>query len=833
MGASILPPSCSAYNSLRGKGAAKLSGLDAVLYALDFVGRAIFNPSGMGDPQELQLLQEEVRELRARLGAVEQRIEALKNPPAVPPVIVVAPVAMPATAPVAVRPPEPAVPPVIAPPPPIPRESFEVRLGTYWLPRIGIAVLLTGMVFLVTWSYQYLGRGGKVALSYLCCALLGGLGVWLERKTPAFGRVLLAGALALTYFVTYALHFVPAFHVVESATVALSLLVVVVAGIVIVADRKQSALIAGMALFFGYYTSLVSGVDTFTLAANALLAAAAWFLLARNRWVPLSFLAALATYLVYAIWAWKVSDWRALERLLFDTGYLSDAQFRLRAGFLGLYWVMFAAGGLVVSREALPLTERKGLVTLNNAFFFVLFALLMQHAYPGQLWAFYFLFAGVLFVMSALSYRRFAPDRGLLDVLFWQALAVATLGVIRYFEGGTLAAALALESLLIVLLARWMASPGLLWLARAVYAVAVGVAWARYPGVWTAWGAAVIGFGCARLAGSRWDGLYFGVAATLLAMRVAEMYFDPGDMPWVWTLGAVVVAGIAALLRVPGIGWAAHLPLVWAHLSFYWARGGAEEWALAPVLALIAVTFGFGLGMWGYRRATVEPERARIAANRILRPYAILAFLAVAVATRDFTPERWQLAVYAGEALVFVVAGVLAAETLFIGLAMATMATGAIIYSQSNPADVARNLAWVNLLAGVALLVISERLFRWRQASLLFFETTVRRLGAWMVVIITAIALFGLRELTSPALLTVVWAVGGFMLLVLGFLGKERAYRFAGLFVLTLSLSRAIFYDLGKLETIYRILTYMGLGAILLILGYLYTKNRERLTKWL
>jgi hypothetical protein len=254
---------------------------------------------------------------------------------------------------------------------------------------------------------------------------------------------------------------------------------------------------------------------------------------------------------------------------------------------------------------------------------------------------------------------------------------------------------------------------------------------------------------------------------------------------------------------------------------------------LAQALGLITVTLAFGIALWAKQRASVEPERARIAANRVLRPYAIVAVLAVVVTTLDFTPDRWQLLVFAGESVVFVIAAVLAGETLFIGLAMGTMAAGAITYSQTDPREIARGVAWTNLLSSVALFVAAERLFKLRMADLLFYDQTGRRLRSWMVVILTGVLLYGLGELTGRLVLTVVWAVAGFGLLVLGFIGKERAYRFAGLIVLTLSLGRAIIYDLGKLETIYRILTYMGLGAILLILGYLYTKNREKLAKWL
>ncbi|MBC8096069.1 MAG: hypothetical protein H7Y43_09670, partial [Akkermansiaceae bacterium] len=62
------------------------------------------------------------------------------------------------------RPPQPARPPAYVPPPrdesvPVdpsvapPKRSFEMRLGTYWLVRIGIVMLLTGLVFFGNYAY--------------------------------------------------------------------------------------------------------------------------------------------------------------------------------------------------------------------------------------------------------------------------------------------------------------------------------------------------------------------------------------------------------------------------------------------------------------------------------------------------------------------------------------------------------------------------------------------------------------------------------------------------------------------------------------------------------
>ena len=66
--------------------------------------------------------------------------------------------------------------------------SFEMRLGTYWLVRIGIVMVLTALVFFGNLAYQNfitkMGPGGKVTLLYLASAALLGAGGGGSAKRP-------------------------------------------------------------------------------------------------------------------------------------------------------------------------------------------------------------------------------------------------------------------------------------------------------------------------------------------------------------------------------------------------------------------------------------------------------------------------------------------------------------------------------------------------------------------------------------------------------------------------------------------------------------------------
>src|SRR5947209_2216264 len=199
------------------------------------------------DLQQLRLTQSSVDEARRRLESEIRRFEsrlqgsAVETPAApataaqasaspaapppipqnIPPIIPAAarvPVPPASAVPVAAQDPRPRriVPQVAAaakpaespklamapPPPPAPKGSFEMRLGTYWLVRIGIVMLLTGVVFLGTYAYKnfigHFGPAGKLTLLYLLSGTLLGLGTWFHRKQESlknYAQVLFAGGL--------------------------------------------------------------------------------------------------------------------------------------------------------------------------------------------------------------------------------------------------------------------------------------------------------------------------------------------------------------------------------------------------------------------------------------------------------------------------------------------------------------------------------------------------------------------------------------------------------------------------------------------------------------
>jgi hypothetical protein len=85
----------------------------------------------------------------------------------------------------------------------------------------------------------------------------------------------------------------------------------------------------------------------------------------------------------------------------------------------------------------------------------------------------------------------------------------------------------------------------------------------------------------------------------------------------------------------------------------------------------------------------------------------------------------------------------------------------------------------------------------------------------------------------SGGLLTVAWSFQALASLGIGFPARERILRLQGLCVFALCILKLFLYDLRNLETAYRILSFIALGAILLGVSLIYTRFRTQIQRYL
>ncbi len=350
---------------------------------------------------ELAVLKSQVDNLCLKLGELEKKIDAGAA----------APHADPQTAAAQERPfsaplPEPVSSALPSAAPPRPEPDMELKLGKYWLNRVGIAIFTLGVGFLITYTFKSLGAWAKIGIGYAVSAFMfyWGTGWEREEKMRNFGRVLLGGAWAIVYFTTYAMYHFDASRVLNSQAADLALLAIVSAGIIAHSLKYRSQELSGIALFIGYITVTMGDVNYFTLAGCAILAVTALILTYKLQWIKLIFTGIILTYASHAAWVLKHIY---LSRV--DTGSLSVTEvfFFIHAGFLSLYWLLFTAGIHGIRSRAD--TEKNSLAAanfLNIILFFFLAYPKISFMYPALKFAFVCDLGAAYLLLSFLENRK-------------------------------------------------------------------------------------------------------------------------------------------------------------------------------------------------------------------------------------------------------------------------------------------------------------------------------------------------------------------------------------------------------------------------------------------
>ncbi len=277
------------------------------------------------------------------------------SPMPAPPVPVVKPPETPRTresvAPPPPRQPEPEVlpstphPPLVSPrvsakpqaAPPAPRElGLEEMLGTNWLNKIGVGILVLGLAFFLAYQLQNLGPAGKVLLGVALSAVMIAVGVRYDsnERYRILARASAAGGWSLLYFVSYAVYHVSATHIIDSQELDFFLMLAVAAAIVGYSLRYRSQATTALALVLSYLTVGIHHTSFYSLAASVILAVTVVALALRMNWFALELFGILATYFNHVLWVWPVVEAMGPNRVEFP-------EFRTSIALLAFYWLLF------------------------------------------------------------------------------------------------------------------------------------------------------------------------------------------------------------------------------------------------------------------------------------------------------------------------------------------------------------------------------------------------------------------------------------------------------------------------------------------------------------
>jgi len=255
---------------------------------------------------------------------------------------------------------------------------------------------------------------------------------------------------------------------------------------------------------------------------------------------------------------------------------------------------------------------------------------------------------------------------------------------------------------------------------------------------------------------------------------------------------------------------------------------GKPAWSLALVPMAALAVLSFSTGQWFSRHPQAD--------TRVSKP---LLQLAMAYRWVALAMSLWWVCEYIPERQRIWVMGLLGLAA-FAGAGLLRSREALLFSSAFSLA--AMVLFWLPVLDrqafGPDLLVILALLAQAQTARRLAPRYEVPPQAYSVVVVLGGLSLwlFLCRWVTQNdwgSYLTASWSALALVLFSAGIVLRERVYRWTGLGILACALGRVVFIDVWKLEALYRVLSFLALGLVLLVLGFLYNKYQEKLREWL
>ena len=651
------------------------------------------------------------------------------------------------------------------------RESWEQKIGGTWLNRLGVVALLVGLAFFLKYAFDnnWINELGRVIIGYCAGALLLGGGYWYHGrgKLPKFGSGLGGAGIGAWFISTWAAYNfyqifprIPAFAVMAAVTVA---------GVVLALSWNSPA-IAGLGLLGGYLTPLlIPGAGGYLIQFTYLLILnlGALAVLVKKNWNGLAFISLGFTVLLNAV---------ALLTL-YNKAYLLP--FML---FLSAYHLLFSLQGLAANlvHRSPARPPLLGISILSGGFYALFSAILLFDGHRPVLAGVLFVW-GLFYLAQMAAVRRWRPeDKNLVFVLLCLALGYITLAVPIWLSQ------------------TWVT---MAWTIQAAVLIAVGRQ-ARSTRV-RGWGLLVLGLAIWRL-------LLIDLG---LLTWVGVLVTDSYRAPWTGRLPAFLLV-VASMLAAAWL--------------FHSERGSKFERNLVPALVVGANILGllFLLGEWNrwfYWLGQINPGYSWRAGRATAWTLTMAGNLGLLLALW----RRWQYKPVRILTLVLLPIAMLWSGFADTKILFKAAYTGANYISP-----------WAGRLPAALLVAFLALIAAWQFGPGGKGKQYLSWLNAWANILILSVILtelsryyYGFRDLYPQpwqVYRNTAWSgamsIHGFILVALGIWRKKALFRRLGIGLLLITVAKITLVDLTGLETIWRILVFIGTGLVLILASWLYQR---------
>ena len=181
-------------------------------------------------------------------------------------------------------------------------DSLELKIGQNWFAKMGIVVIIVGIMFLLSLPYDNLPSFGPALCGYICGILLIFISRYLKKSLPFIEGYAIGSGLVLFFFSTLTLHFFKSDPLIKSNSIFILLLMVVIAINILISVKRKSSYLFSLSLIMGYLTAIISGDSYYLFSINLLVAILSIFYCLKFNWRSTIILGILLTYFTHFTW---------------------------------------------------------------------------------------------------------------------------------------------------------------------------------------------------------------------------------------------------------------------------------------------------------------------------------------------------------------------------------------------------------------------------------------------------------------------------------------------------------------------------------------------------
>lgn len=675
------------------------------------------------------------------------------------------------------------------------KSDFEKFIGENLISKIGIAITVFGVAVGAKYAIdnQLISPLTRIILGYLVGGGLLGFAFRLKPKYENFSAVLLSGAMAVMYFITFAAY---SFYELFPQPVAFVLMVVFTAFTVFAALQYNRPVIAHIGLVGAYAVPFLlsegSGKVGVLFAYTGIINTGILIVAFKKYWKSLYYSAFILTWLIYSSW--------------FFGGYDSE-KFGLAFIFLGAYFIIFYVTFLSYK---LIRQEKYGkddvVLLLLNSFIFYAFGYdILESDEIGEhlLGLFTLVNAAIHAAVSFIIYRKQQADKN----LFYMAV-----GLVMVFV--TISVPVQLDGNWVTLL--WVGEATLLfWIGRSknvpVYEKL------SYPMMALAFISLLHDWS------ENYQNFYYGDSVErttfLFNINFLTSILFAGAFSFITYLDAKIQVpegftdrrGLYKIVRyaIPAIFLITLYKAFQAEIVNYWdqlfmASGVQDErydrnFALEHFKSIWVLNYTIVfLSLLSIANVRKVKNKILSYINMVLNLFVLLVFLTQGLLAlselRDFYIDQ-TLAEYYNRGVFYI--GIRYVSYGFVALLIFAIYSNVKTFFTST--DFKR--AFYVVMHITILWVASSELINWMDLA-----------GS---------------EQSYKLGLSILWGLYAVLLIVLGIIKRQKYLRIAAISLFAITLVKLFLYDLASLDTIGKTIVLVSLGVLLLIVSFLYNKYKH------